>query len=127
MLLVLGSRIVWQIYVWLDGVLGSSRPSFHWVVGIFYFALWMWLFLLLMNEGRRFSGIAADSLFGGCLLAVAVVLHKSDVLSALSRTGFGAAWWIALFGACGFVLSKCANMYRMGKATDTTSTKSNVG
>lgn len=80
-----------------------------------------------MSEGRRYSGILTDSLSGGCLLAVTVVLHKPDVLSALSRMGFSAAWWIALFGVCGLTLSKWASMYRMGKVTDTTSTKSNAG
>lgn len=80
-----------------------------------------------MSEGRRYSGIAADSLFGSCLLAVAAVLHKPDVLSVLSRMGFGGAWWIALFSACGLVLSKCASMYRMGRMTDAASSKSEVG
>ena len=118
MLLILGSKIIWLIYLWLHGVLGGyARPSFLWAVSIVYFTFWMLLFLLLMGKGKRYSGIGADAVFGGCLLAVAAVLHEPDLLADLSRMGLGAATWVALFGACGLVLSKCASIYGMGKMT----------
>lgn len=119
MLSILGSRIVWMIYLWLRGILGgNARPSFIWALCIFYFTFWMWLFLLLMNKGKQYSGIKADAIFAGCLLAVVAILHEPDLLAVLSRTGFGAATWVAVFGVCGLVLSKCASIYVMGKAID---------
>jgi len=127
MLLILGSKIIWQIYLWLRGLCGYARPSFLWTVCILYFTFWVLLFLLLMCKGKRYSGIGADAVFGGCLLAVAAILHEPDLLAVLSRMGCGAATWVALFGACGLVLSKCASVYGTGKMTGAPSSNLKVG
>ena len=57
MLLILGSKVIWQIYLWLRGLGGYARPPFLWTVCILYFTFWVLLFLLLMCKGKRYSGL----------------------------------------------------------------------
>jgi hypothetical protein len=115
-LLILGRGIIWQIYMWLRGLLATPvRPSLQWAVCILYCSFWVWLFLLLLGNGKRYPGMLKDALLSGCLLAVAGVLHDTDVLSVLSSEGFGAAAWITFLGGCGLVIRIFASMSRNAK------------
>ena len=118
-LLILGRGIIWQIYMWLRGLLATPvRPSLLWTVCILYCSFWVWLFLLLMGNGRRYPGMVKDALLGGSLFAVAGVLHDTDVFSVLSSKGFGAAAWITFLGGCGLVIRNFVSMSRIGRKTD---------
>jgi hypothetical protein len=115
-LAVICRGIIWQIYMWLRGSLSIyGHPSLLWTVCILYFAFLLWLFLFLMNSGKRYPGMLKDALLGGCLLTVAAVLHDADVFSVLSGKGFGAAAWVTFLGAGALVISNSASMSRMGR------------
>jgi len=119
MLAVVCRGIIWQIYIWLRGSLSIyGHPSLLWTVCILYFASLLWLFLLLMNSGKRYSGMVKDALLGGCLLTVAAVLHDADVLAVLSSKGFGAAAWVTFLGAGALVISNSASVSRIRKSAD---------
>ncbi|NYF79886.1 hypothetical protein [Granulicella arctica] len=121
MLAVVCRRIIWQIFMWLRGSLSIyGHPSLLWTACILYFAFLLWIFLLLMNNGKRYPGMVKDALLGGCLLTVAAVLHDADVFTVLSRKGFGAAAWVTLLGASALVISNSASMSRIGKRADDT-------
>ena len=108
--------IIWKIYVWLRDILSIyGYSSLLWIVCILYFALLLWLFLLLLNNGRRFPGLIADALLGGCLLAVAAVLHDPDVRSVLSSKGFEAAAWVTFLAGGALVISNSAILSRAGR------------
>jgi hypothetical protein len=118
MLAISGCGIIWKTYVWLRVMISGSpyaSPSCLWAVSILYFAIWLFVFLLLMNDGKWYTGIILDALCSGCLLAVAAVLHHGEVYVFLSKDGLGAASWVVCFGACGLVLSNCASTYEKKK------------
>lgn len=68
----------------------------------------MWLFVFSFRGGKRYSGMTFDSLCIGALVTVGSVLRDADVLSDLSKKGFGAAAWIIYLIAFVFVLSSIA-------------------
>ncbi len=108
--------IIWQTYMRLRDIVSIyGYPSFLWTVCILYFAFLLWLFLLLMNNGKQFPGMIADALLGGCLLTVAAVLHDPDVHSVLSRKGFEAAAWVTFLAGGALVISNSAIVSRTGR------------
>jgi hypothetical protein len=115
-LMVICRGIIWQTYSWLRSILSAySLPALSWTVCSLYFASLLCLFLFLLNTGKRYPGMVTDALLGGCLLAVAAVLHDADVSSLLSRKGFGGSTWVTFLGACALIISKSANMSRIGR------------
>jgi hypothetical protein len=67
-----------------------------------------------------------DAFFGGLLLAVASALHDADVLSDLSKKGFGWAGWVVLFSSVGLVFRNSACFSKMGKAADEASNNKKI-
>jgi len=99
---------IWPAYVWLRGhwmALGLP-PGYTWVASATYFSFWLWLFVLLIREGKRYRGMILDVLCGGSLLTVAAALHDPPVRSALSALGFVAAAWVTFLSASALVLAR---------------------
>jgi hypothetical protein len=105
------------MYLWIraEWTLFDQPPALFWCVCTLFYAFWMWLALFLSREYRQYQGMSMDALFGGLLLAVASVLHDADVMSVLSKKGFGWASWVVLLGACGLVIRIFASMSRNAK------------
>jgi hypothetical protein len=105
------------MHLWIraEWILFNKPPALFWCICTLYYAFWMWLALFLSKEYRQYPGMSMDALFGGLLLAVASALHDADVLSDLSKKGFGWAAWVVLFSACGLVFRNFASMSRNAK------------
>jgi hypothetical protein len=105
MLAILIRGVIWSIYIWLRSLLAAStRPVLIWAVCIVYFAFWVWLFALLIRNGKPYRGMIADAFLGGGLLTVAGVLHDIEAISLLAGKGFEGATWIVVLGACGLII-----------------------
>jgi hypothetical protein len=112
------------MYLWMrqEWMLLHQPPVLFWCICTLYYAFWVWLALFLSKEYEQYPGMSMDALFGGSLLAVASALHDADVLSDLSKKGFGWAAWVVLFSASGLVLRGFACFSRMGKTANVAST-----
>jgi len=117
LLIFSSSRTIWPMHLWIraEWILFNQPPALFWCICTLYYAFWMWLALFLSKEYRQYPGMSMDALFGGLLLAVASALHDADVLSDLSKKGFGWAAWVVLFSACGLVFRNFASMSRNAK------------
>ena len=106
-------EIIWPIYIWLRRHWPAlGWPSgYTWVVSAIYFTFWVWLFLLLAREGKRYRGMILDAVCGGVLLTVAAVLHDPAVRTALSELGFGAAAWVTFLSAFVLVVARSAQRH----------------
>lgn len=123
MLAILIRGAIWKIYIWLHFMLVRlDRPYIVWAVCISYFTLWIWLFLLLIGNGKRYPGMVKDALLGGGLLAVAAFLHNAGAITALLRDDFGVAAWVTFLGTCGLVfrvaLASLENRNKKTEAVD---------
>lgn len=120
LLIFSSSRTIWPMYLWMreEWILHGQPPALFWCVCALYYAFWMWLALFLSKEFEHYPGMSMDAFFGGWLLAVASALHDADVLSDLSKEGFGWAGWVVLFSSCGLVFRNFACFSKMGKAAD---------
>lgn len=108
--------IIWQGYLWLRAIPSNyAHLPVLWIVCSLYFAFLLWLFLLLLNNGKRYPGMAMDALLGGCLLLVGSLLHDADLRPVLSGKGFGAAAWVTFFSASALIISNWANASATGK------------
>lgn len=125
MLIFSSSRTIWPIYLWIraEWTLLNQPPALFWCICTLFYAFWMWLALFLSREYKLYPGMSIDALFGGLLLAVSSVLHDADVLSDLSKKGFGWAAWVVLFGACGLVFRNFASMSKISKRAEIPATK----
>jgi hypothetical protein len=92
---------IWPMYLWIHEMwtfLGWPSIWF-WCFSMLYYAIWIWLYLFLSNEYEQYPGMSMDAFFCGTLFAVASALRDADVLSVLSKKGFGAAAWVAFLSA----------------------------
>jgi len=114
MLIFSSSRTIWPMYLWIreEWTLHNQPLALFWCICALYYAIWMWLALFLSREYRQYPGMSMDAVFGGLLLAIASALHDADVLSDLSKKGFGWAAWVLLFSACGLVFRNSASFSR---------------
>lgn len=120
-LLFVSSRYtVWPMYLRMreQWVLLNEPRVLFWFLGALYFGIWVWLVMFLAKEYKQYPGMSMDALFGGALLVVASALRDADVLSDLSKKGFGAAAWVVFLGAGALLVRNFACMSRMGKKTD---------
>ena len=121
MFVILSRQFVWWGHIWLRSFLNApARPFLTWTICILYFAVWVWLFLVLMADWRRYPGMVKDAVLGGSLLAVAAVLRDSDVSLVMARKGFGIAAWVSFLGAFGLLIRCCTSFSR--KLTEKTET-----
>lgn len=108
---VLGSSArytIWPAFVWLRNQwIALGWPAgYGWVVSAIYFSFWVWLFVFLAREGKRYRGILLDSVCGGVLLTVAAALNDPVVRPALSELGFGEAAWVILLTTAILVVAR---------------------
>ena len=105
------------MYKWMRGecALLHLSPASFWCVCILFYAFWVWLALFLLREYKQYPGMKVDALFGGVLLAVASALVDADVLSVMSKKGFGWAAWGVLLSAFGLAFRNRAFMPRNAK------------
>jgi hypothetical protein len=110
LLIISVPRTVWPIYVSVERAWNDSAwpPQYAWVASIAYFGFWVWLEVLLTREGKQYSGMVLDSVCGGSLVTVAIVLLRSPTHQILSGIGFGAAGWVVLLSAVIFVFGRAA-------------------
>jgi hypothetical protein len=117
-LLFVSSRLtIWPVFVWLRNqwIQLNQPPPLFWLIGILYFTLWVWLVMFLSNQYDQYPGMSMDALFGGSLFAVASALHDAEVMSGLSKRGFGWAGWVVFVAACGLLLRNFGGMSKINK------------
>jgi hypothetical protein len=92
---------IWPLYLWLRKAWGALDlpPAYTWIFTSAYFAVWVWLVVLLSRNGKRYPLMTLDALSGGALVTVAVAIHEPPLRTALSQMGFGAAAWVAFICA----------------------------
>jgi hypothetical protein len=113
---VLGSsarETIWPMYLWLrkDCIALGWPSGYTWAVSAIYFSFWVWLFVLLAREGKRYRSMILDAGCGGSLLTVAAALHDPAVRPALSKVGFGAAAWVTFLSAAVLVVARSAQRH----------------
>jgi len=114
---VLGSAArytIWPAYVLLRRRMISLGCSseYTWVVSAVYFSFWVWLFVLLAREGKRYPSMILDAVCGGWLLTVAAAMHELSVRTALAELGFSAAPWVTLLCVVAFVVARSAQPHQ---------------
>ena len=104
---------VWPLYLRLREAWSAlnQAPAYTWVVSAAYFAFWVWLVVLLTREGRRYSGMILDAIFGGALVTVAVTLREPRIRLGLSEIGFGMAAWVVFLSGAGLVLARALQQH----------------
>lgn len=123
-LVVVFRRIIWHIYLSLRTTsVNYGHRYLPWIACSLYFALLLWIFLLVMNNGKRHLGMAMDSLLGGCVLSVAALLHDPDLRPVLSRKGFGAAEWVTFFAVSAVIVGNWAGLFGKGIADQRSTNK----
>jgi hypothetical protein len=108
---------IWPMYLWLYkqwALLNEPMMLFWWFCA-FLFAFWVWLILFLSKEYTQYPGMSIDALIIGSLLTVAAVLRDTDVLSDLSKKGFGAAAWVVYLSTCALAVRIVACISRISK------------
>ena len=119
-LLVASARheTVWPIYVWWrEHWVSFGWPAeYVWVASAGYFSFWVWLFVLLIREGKQHHGMIMDAVCGGFLLTVAAALHDPPVRTLLSALGFGAAAWVTFLCAGVLVVARSAQSAQQNHA-----------
>jgi hypothetical protein len=120
------ANTIWPMYLWLHkqwALLNEPIMLFWWFCG-FFFAFWVWLILFLSKEYTQYPGMSIDALIVGSLLTVAAVLRDADVLSDLSKKGFGAAAWVVYLSTCVLAVRIAACMSKINKRTGEPSSNS---
>jgi len=119
-LLAISSREVWFVYAWLQKQWASIGyvPESTWVLGAFYFAMWVLLMELLLNEFERYRLMIHDAALGGSLIATAATLNSQPIHQDLSRAGVGWAPWIVFFASASFVISRVPKLRPTERAVE---------
>lgn len=113
---VLGSSArytIWPAHIWLRGqwIAIGWLSRYAWLASAMYFSFWVWLFVLLARQGKRYRGMLFDAICGGLLLAVAATLHAPAVGALLAQLGFGAAAWVTFLSASALVVARAAQRH----------------
>jgi len=103
---------VWPLYAWLRQrwVSLGYVPQLTWLVGALYFAVWVLVMALLLNEFKKYRLMVHDAAFGGALIATAAALHSQPIQQDLSRAGLGLAPWIVFLASALLVISRIPNL-----------------
>ena len=97
-------RKYWISFGWPRG--------YTWVASAVFFSFWVWLWVLLFREGKRYPLMMMDAVCAGSLLTVAVALREPPVRTALSDLGFGAAAWVTLCASAALLIARAVAGHR---------------